>query len=123
MLLVQVRHVVHNNHLQQGAPKEGADSKAPYASEFTCIPKSVPWRAPREHHSSTPKLYGLQTAIVVGPPGEEIRTDEYGRVRVQFHWDREGKFDDKSSAWVRVWPRRGRGAVSGWCRSPGWGRR
>ncbi|EGH48603.1 Rhs element Vgr protein, partial [Pseudomonas syringae pv. pisi str. 1704B] len=42
------------------------------------------------------------TAIIVGPPGEEIYTDEMGRVKVQFHWDRYGKFDDKSSCWVRV---------------------
>ena len=44
----------------------------------------------------------MQTAIVVGPAGQEIHTDEYGRVRVQFHWDREGAYDEKSSAWVRV---------------------
>ncbi|MGH9903076.1 MAG: type VI secretion system Vgr family protein, partial [Pyrinomonadaceae bacterium] len=45
---------------------------------------------------------GTQTAVVVGPPGEEIFTDKYGRVKVQFHWDREGKYDEKSSCWVRV---------------------
>ncbi|KPW84336.1 Rhs element Vgr protein, partial [Pseudomonas syringae pv. cerasicola] len=49
-----------------------------------------------------PGISGPQTAIVVGPPGEEIYTDEMGRVKVQFHWDRYGKFDDKSSCWVRV---------------------
>ena len=45
---------------------------------------------------------GLQTAIVVGPPGEEIYTDKHGRVKVQFHWDRHGKYNEKSSCWVRV---------------------
>jgi type VI secretion system secreted protein VgrG len=52
----------------------------------------------------TPKpiIRGVQSAVVVGPPGEEIHTDEFGRVRVQFHWDREGKFDDNSSCWMRV---------------------
>jgi type VI secretion system secreted protein VgrG len=52
----------------------------------------------------TPKpiVRGVQSAVVVGPPGEEIHTDEFGRVRVQFHWDREGKFDDNSSCWMRV---------------------
>ena len=49
-----------------------------------------------------PKINGLQSAIVTGPAGEEIHTDEHGRVKVQFAWDREGKFDDKSSSWVRV---------------------
>ena len=47
-------------------------------------------------------MYGLQTAIVVGPPGEEIHTDQYGRVKVQFHWDRAGERDERSSAWLRV---------------------
>ncbi|MGZ2862150.1 hypothetical protein, partial [Pseudomonas aeruginosa] len=45
-------------------------------------------------------------AVVTGPPGEEIHCDRYGRVRVQFHWDREGQGDDKSSCWLRV--------ASGW---------
>ncbi|MBI4953250.1 MAG: type VI secretion system tip protein VgrG [Myxococcales bacterium] len=50
-----------------------------------------------------PRIRGLQSAVVVGPPGErEIYTDEFGRVRVQFHWDREGKLDDHSSCWLRV---------------------
>jgi type VI secretion system secreted protein VgrG len=44
----------------------------------------------------------VQTAVVVGPGGEEIYTDKYGRVKVQFHWDRDGKKDDKSSGWIRV---------------------
>ncbi|AVS83141.1 type VI secretion system tip protein VgrG, partial [Paracidovorax avenae] len=41
-------------------------------------------------------------AVVVGPPGEEIWPDQYGRVKVQFHWDRQGKFDEQSSCWIRV---------------------
>jgi type VI secretion system secreted protein VgrG len=45
---------------------------------------------------------GLETAIVTGPAGEEIYVDEYGRIKVQFHWDREGELDDKSSCWIRV---------------------
>ncbi len=52
----------------------------------------------------TPKarVDGLQTAVVVGPPGEQIFTDKYARVKVQFHWDREGQKDENSSCWVRV---------------------
>ena len=51
-----------------------------------------------------PHVPGVQTALVVGPKGEEIYTDDdgYGRVKVQFHWDRRGEYDEKSSCWVRV---------------------
>ena len=49
-----------------------------------------------------PKAEGVESATVVGPAGEEIHTDEFGRVRVQFHWDREGKRDDNSSCWIHV---------------------
>jgi phage-related protein len=62
-----------------------------------------------------PRMGGLQSAIVVGPAGEEIHTDEHGRVRVQFHWDREGKYTDESSCWIRVsqgWAGRGFGSVT-----------
>jgi type VI secretion system VgrG family protein len=55
-----------------------------------------------EHLTPRPRVHGLQSAVVVGPAGEEIHVDEFGRVRVQFHWDREGKYDDNSSCWVRV---------------------
>jgi type VI secretion system secreted protein VgrG len=61
-----------------------------------------------------PVVSGLQSALVVGPPGEEIHTDELGRVRLQFHWDREGKVDDNSTAWTRVsqgWAGKGFGKV------------
>jgi type VI secretion system secreted protein VgrG len=49
-----------------------------------------------------PTVHGVENATVVGPAGEEIHTDEFGRVRVQFHWDRQGKFSEASSCWVRV---------------------
>jgi type VI secretion system secreted protein VgrG len=60
-------------------------------------------------------VQGCQTAVVVGPGGEEIFTDKYGRVKVQFHWDREGKRNESSSCWIRVshpWAGKGWGAVS-----------
>ena len=60
-------------------------------------------------------MQGPQTAVVVGPGGEEIYTDKYGRVKVQFHWDREGKKDENSSCWVRVsqpWAGKNWGAVA-----------
>ncbi|MEH6836751.1 MULTISPECIES: type VI secretion system Vgr family protein [Falsihalocynthiibacter] len=49
-----------------------------------------------------PEIHGVQTAVVTGPSGEEIHTDKYGRIRVQFHWDREGKYDDKTTCWIRT---------------------
>jgi type VI secretion system secreted protein VgrG len=71
-----------------------------YTNHFTCIPASVPYRPPR----ITPKPFvqGPQPALVVGKSGEEIWVDKYGRVVVQFYWDRIGKDNEKSSCWVRV---------------------
>jgi type VI secretion system secreted protein VgrG len=71
-----------------------------YSNRFTCIPLALPFRPPR----TTPKavVRGLQTAYVVGPEGAETFTDKYGRVKVQFHWDREGGNDENSSCWLRV---------------------
>jgi type VI secretion system secreted protein VgrG len=71
-----------------------------YSNSFTCIPVAVPYRPSRT--TSKPIVHGTQTAVVTGPPGEEIYTDKYGRVKVQFHWDREGRKDDKTSCWIRV---------------------
>src|SRR5678810_991444 len=71
-----------------------------YQNSFTCIPAALPFRPPRV--TPRPFVQGTQTAVVVGPAGEEIFTDKYGRVKVQFHWDREGKNDVNSSCWIRV---------------------
>ena len=71
-----------------------------YSNTFTCIPDSVTFRPARV--TPKPIVSGCQTAVVVGPSGEEIYTDEYGRVKVQFFWDREGKKDENSSCWIRV---------------------
>jgi type VI secretion system secreted protein VgrG len=78
----------------------GAGSHA-YHNSFTCVPTSVTFRRPPR---ATPKPFvqGSQTAIVVGPTGQEIFTDKYGRVKVQFFWDRLGQRDAASSCWVRV---------------------
>jgi type VI secretion system secreted protein VgrG len=78
-------------------------SQAPafhYENQFTCIPVGLPYRAQRV--TPKPVIAGAQTATVVGPEGEEIFCDKYGRVKVQFHWDREGKKDANSSCWLRV---------------------
>src|SRR6185437_2520526 len=71
-----------------------------YNNLFTCIPASVLYRPPRA--TPKPMVQGVQTAVVTGPPGEEIYVDKYGRVKVQFFWDRRGKRDENSSCWVRV---------------------
>ncbi|MEM9811224.1 MAG: type VI secretion system tip protein TssI/VgrG [Pseudomonadota bacterium] len=74
------------------------------AESYLCVieaaPKSEPYRAPQV--TPWPRVSGVHTALVVGKSGEEVWTDKYGRIRVQFHWDREGKKNDKSTCWVRV---------------------
>jgi type VI secretion system secreted protein VgrG len=87
-----------------------ADEVPSYENSFEAIAHDVRFRPLR--HTEKPFVHGPQTATVVGPPGEKIHTDKYGRVRVQFHWDRYGKRDDKSSCWIRVsqaWAGRGWG--------------
>ena len=71
-----------------------------YGNHFVALPFASTYRPPR----NTPKsrIYGTQTAVVVGKNGEDIWTDKYGRIKVQFHWDRLGKKDEHSSCWVRV---------------------
>jgi type VI secretion system secreted protein VgrG len=76
-----------------GAPDE-------YSNTFYCIPDSLTFRPPRL--TRKPIVHGAQTAVIVGPSGEDIHTDEFGRVKVHFHWDRYGKADDTASCWVRV---------------------
>jgi len=71
-----------------------------YRNHFSATPWDIPFRPVLDHPK--PKVLGSQTAVVTGPAGEEIHCDEYGRVKVQFHWDREGQADDKTSCWLRV---------------------
>lgn len=71
-----------------------------YSNSFEAFAATVPFRPPRL--SPLPRVSGSQTAMVVGPSGEEIWTDAHGRIKVQFHWDRVGVKDENSSCWVRV---------------------
>ncbi|MGY5954922.1 type VI secretion system tip protein TssI/VgrG [Kosakonia sp. BK9b] len=90
----------------------GADSETIHRVDFSVIPSSVVYRPPQQ--TAWPRTYGPQTAKVVGPQGESIWTDRYGRVKVKFHWDRLAKGDDTSSCWVRVssaWAGQGFGGV------------
>jgi type VI secretion system secreted protein VgrG len=91
---------VHHTATEPLAYETGSPMGEDYSNSFTCIPESVVFRPARV--SPEPMISGVQTAVVVGPSGEEIHTDEYGRVKVQFHWDREGKKDESSSCWIRV---------------------
>src|SRR5208282_6676711 len=84
-----------------------------YSNRFTCIPSSVAYHPPRV--TPKPFVQGPQTALVVGKSGEEIWTDKYGRVKVQFYWDRVGQKDETSSCWIRVssaWAGQNWGAIS-----------
>ena len=89
---------------------DGVGGEIRYENTFTCVPSDVSQRPPLI--TPRPTIRGLQTAMVVGPSGEEIHTDESGRIKVQFQWDRLGQKDDKSSCWIRV--------GQTWA-GPGWG--
>ncbi|MDO5667439.1 MAG: type VI secretion system tip protein TssI/VgrG [Alcaligenaceae bacterium] len=78
----------------------GTDRQDSFQVLLNAIPSSVQFRAPRI--TKQPKTSGPQTAKVVGPTGEELYTDKFGRIKAQFHWDREGKSDENSSCWIRV---------------------
>ncbi|MGA2721367.1 MAG: type VI secretion system tip protein TssI/VgrG [Bryobacteraceae bacterium] len=76
------------------------DQSSTFTNSFECQPLATPFRSARS--TPRPRIYGSQTATVVGKSGEEIWTDKYGRVRLHFHWDQFGKSDEKDSCWVRV---------------------
>jgi type VI secretion system secreted protein VgrG len=94
-----ITEVVHSG--MQPDVSGGSESlQGLYRNQFHLLPKAVPFRPRRL--TPLPQIAGPQTATVTGPAGEEIHTDSHGRIKVQFHWDREGKKDEKSSCWVRV---------------------
>jgi len=111
-VLTHIEHEVSEMSNYSGASIKSIESASPYINHFKCIPYDVPYRPSRD--TAKPVVRGTQTAIVVGPAGEEIYPDEYGRVKVQFHWDREGTNDENSSCWIRVsqiWAGAGWGAM------------
>ena len=95
-VLTEVQHVATVGSYDQS----GSTSPASYSNHFSCIPASVPFRPPRV--TPRPFVQGPQTALVVGKSGEEIWVDQYGRIKVQFYWDRLGQKDENSSCWIRV---------------------
>jgi type VI secretion system secreted protein VgrG len=96
-LLTKVRHKASVGDTYVG---DGGGETESYENDFKCIPIGVPFRPARR--TAKPVVQGCQTAVVVGPKNEEIWVDKYGRVKVQFYWDRRGKGDDESSCWIRV---------------------
>ncbi len=94
-LTVSATYLLTENHYASSSAQQGE-----HHIEFAVVPASLNWRPQRQ--TAWPRTYGPQTAEVVGPEGEPIWTDKYGRVKVKFRWDRHGRGDDTSSCWVRV---------------------
>lgn len=92
-LVLEIEHEATNNYLQ------GSDTPAEYKNRVLCQPKAVPWQPGPGYNSVDTRIFATQTATVVGPDADgSLHVDQYGRVRVQFHWDRA----ETSSAWVRA---------------------
>src|SRR5262245_11740880 len=94
-VLTAVRH-----HASETHDPEGSAGGTSYQNDCECTPAAIPYRPVRR--TPEPVVNGVQTGVLVGPSGEEIHVDKYGRVKVQFHWDREGKHNESSSCWIRV---------------------
>ena len=102
--------VTHRLKIHANSVVKSRAVRMTYENQFTAIPSDVQFRPLQV--TPKPLVNGIQTAIVVGPAGEEIHSDEFGRVKVKFHWDREGQCDETSSCWVRVaqsWSSQGHG--------------
>lgn len=98
LVILRARHVGEQPHAGGGG---AGDTKTKvWHSHFECTPWAVPYRPARL--TPRPRIDGPQTAVVVGPSGEEIHCDEHGRVKVKFHWDRSDADDDTASCWIRV---------------------
>ncbi len=95
-LVIAATHTIYSDAFESSSGGGGPI----YSNSFSVIDSQTSFRP--ERITPKPMVQGLQTAIVVGPSGEEIWTDEYGRVKVQFHWDRYGESNENSSCWVRV---------------------
>jgi type VI secretion system secreted protein VgrG len=94
-LVTAANHTLSNDEFETGGKGE-----TDYHCRFQAIDARTQYRPPRR--TPRPVVQGIQTAIVTGKPGEEIWTDKQGRVKVQFHWDREGKRNEHTSCWIRV---------------------
>jgi type VI secretion system secreted protein VgrG len=95
-LIVKVRYSGRDDHFESA----GSGGAYHYHTEVVNIPSSESFRPKRI--TPKPRTYGSESAIITGPKGEEIYTDPYGRIKLQFHWDRYGTWDENSSCWIRV---------------------
>ncbi|MBN6065329.1 type VI secretion system tip protein VgrG [Aggregatibacter actinomycetemcomitans] len=108
----QLTDIEYHGQQPQSSELEAGEKGTILTNRFYFIPRDQTWRAPQQ---TKPRVDGPQMAIVVGPPGEEIYTDKYGRIRLQFLWDREGEYNDHSSCWIRVtqpWAGKGWGMMA-----------
>lgn len=96
--------------VHEGKNNWGEQGGAFYQNQFEAMPANIVFRP--ERRARQPVIEGPQTAVVVGPSGEEIHVDEFGRIKVQFRWDRRGSGDERASCWIRV--------AQGWA-GPRWG--
>lgn len=94
-LIIATQHALAGQSYNAGTGGSSADEIG-----FLAIPAKTQFRAARR--TNKPRVIGMESAIVTGPKGETIYTDEYGRVKVRFHWDRTGSPDEKSTCWIRV---------------------
>ncbi len=92
--------IVGTAHHYDGPSYNSGDGRETFACSLELMPATDQYRPARA--TPRPRIMGPQTAIVVGPAGEEIHTDEYGRIKVQFFWDREGKKDENAGCFIRV---------------------
>ncbi len=108
-----ITSVSHSATQRQSYEEYATNENNHYLNHFSVILNDIKFRPAAR--TPKPLVRGTQTAIVTGPSGEEIYTDEHGRVKVQFHWDRYGKADESSSCWIRVsqmWAGQGYGGFS-----------
>src|SRR6185437_4866091 len=91
---------IHHHGSLEGEYTQDSHGGSGYLNRFECVPSSLPFRP--EYATERPTIHGTQTAVVVGAEGDEIATDKYGRVKVQFPWDRDGQKNLDSACWVRV---------------------
>ncbi|HHH31446.1 MAG TPA: type VI secretion system tip protein VgrG [Polyangiaceae bacterium] len=94
-----VRRVQHHFRAEVGANHDQS-RYGDYQNTIVAAPSDIPFRPPRI--TPKPVANGLESAVVTGPPGEEIHVDEFGRINVHFYWDRENPVDDTASCWIRV---------------------
>ena len=90
---------VHHTALEE-TYVNSSSGETKYSNSFICVPDSVHYRVPYQRGKA--KMRGPQSALVVGPKGEEIYVDKHGRIKVQFYWDREGQRDESTTCWIRV---------------------